>query len=316
MFSKRRTWLLGIVALAALAAALACGSSSSDQAPTTTDVTTAEPEVTIDPSNATIMLERTLCLEICPQYEITILGDGTVHYLGGHHVETTGLRTTTIAKEDVRLLLDRFEEIGFANLEDNYRCRALFDGSRTITSLTLGDATKKTVQRCSLDDETAPLQDLEYLIDEVTDSRQWIGLPEKVIEMSGGFYPTPDEEGCTPWPCTNYRLTVYRDGRVEYEGFQNVDVIGTRFGEISETDVLDLVDRYLANGFFDLPPDFHCQVTGVGATTTSVFLRTRSNGIERCHGAGGRLEPVRQMEIAIAELVGLEQWVGERPTTD
>ncbi len=311
MFTERRSWLLGIATLAAVAVALAaCGDDSPSEAPAASLTETATAETMVGLSDVTIMLERTLCLEVCPQYEITILGDGTVHYLAGHNVLTTGLRTTAITEEDVRLLLDRFEEIGFADLDDNYSCRALFDGSWTITTLTSGE-NKKTVQRCSFVNETRPLFELEELIDEITDSRQWVGLPETVIVMSGGFYPGPDDEGCSPWPCTNYMLTIFRDGRVEFEGLQNVDVIGTRSGEILEADVLDLVDRYLANGFFDLPPDFHCQVTGVGATTTSVFLRTRSNGIERCHGAGGRLEPVRQMEIAIAELVGLEQWVGE-----
>ena len=316
MFTKRNKLLIAIAAIATLAIALAAACSDSGDsppdAPTPTISPTATLESTVDLSDVTIMLERTLCLDICPQYEVTVLGDGTVHYLAGHNVLTTGLRTTSIAEEDVRLLLDRFEEIGFFILDDNYSCRALFDGSWTITTLTIGDD-EKTVQRCSFVDETRPLFGLEELIDEVTNSRQWVGLPETVIELSGGHYPGPDDEGCTPWPCTNYTLTIYSDGRVEYEGFQNVDVIGTRSGEISEADVLDLADRFLESGFFDLPPDFHCQVTDVDATTTSVFLRTRQNRIERCHGSipSGRLEPVRQMELAIAELVGLERWTGE-----
>ncbi|MCH8008789.1 MAG: hypothetical protein IIC91_07985, partial [Chloroflexi bacterium] len=234
----------------------------------------------------------------------------------GHNVLTTGLRTTSIAEEDVRLLLDRFEQIGFLDLDDNYSCRALFDGSWTITTLAIGDD-KKSIQRCAFVDETRSLFGLEELIDEITNSRQWVGLPDKVIEMSRGFYPAPDAEFCA-WPCTDYTLTIYQDGRVEYDGFKNVDVIGTRNDEISEADVLDLVDRFLESGFFDLPPDFHCQVTDVSATTTAVFLRTRENRIERCHTSlpGGPLEPVRQLELMIAELTGLERWTGEGPTND
>ena len=74
-------------------------------------------------------------------------------------------------------------------------------------------------------------------------------------------------------------------------------MIGTRSGGISEADVLDLVDRFLESGFFDLPPDFHCQVTDVDATTTTVFLHTRRNSIERCHTnlPGGPLEQVREI---------------------
>lgn len=263
-----------------------------------------------------IMLERTLCLEVCPQYEITILGDGTVQYLAGHNVETTGLRTTSITEENVRLLLDRFEQIGFLDLDDNYSCRALFDGSWTITTLAIGDD-KKTIQRCSFVDETRPLFELEELIDKITNSSQWVGLPEKVIEVSRGFYPAPDAEFCA-WLCTDYTLTIYRDGRVEYEGFKNVDVIGTRFGEISKADILALVERFEESGFFDLPSDFHCQVIDVSATTTAVFLRTRTNQIERCHTSApsGPLEPLRQLELVIAELVGLERWTGENPSSN
>ena len=257
------------------------------------------------------MLQRTLCFDACPQYEISVLSDGTVHYLGSHHVETPGLRTTTIPLGDVRLLLERFEQIGFFDLDDNYSCRALFDGSWTITTLAIGDD-RKTIQRCSLNDETAALFDLELLIDQVANSRQWVGLPENVIEMSRGFYPAPGAEFCA-WPCNDYTLTIYSDGRIEYEGIKNVDVIGTRFDEISEADVLSLVERYEESGFFDLPPDFHCQVTDVGATTTAVHLRTRDNAIERCHTSGPQspLEPLRQLELVIAELVGLARWVGE-----
>ena len=318
MFTRRRSWLAGMVALAVLAVALAAcsGDDAPAEAPTVPITPTTTPAPGVDLSNVRIMLERTLCLDVCPQNEITILGDGTVHYLAGHNVKTTGLRTTSIAEADVRLLLDRFEQIGFLDLDDNYSCRALFDGSWTITTLAIGED-KKTIQRCSFVDETRPLFELEELIDEITNSRQWVGLPEKVIEMSRGFYPPPDAEFCA-WPCTDYTLTIYNDGRVEYEGVKNVGVIGTRNGEISEADVLDLVERFLESGFFDLPPDFHCQVTDVSATTTTVRLRTRENRIERCHTSlpGGPLEPVRQLELVIAELTDLQRWIGERPAND
>ena len=302
-----------MVALAVLAVALAAcsGDDAPAEAPTASITATTAPAAGLDLTSVTIMLERTLCLEVCPQYEITILGDGTVRYLAGHNVKTTGLRTTSIAEVDVRLLLDRFEQIGFLDLDDNYSCRALFDGSWTITTLAIGED-KKTIQRCSYVDETRPLFELEELIDKVTNSRQWVGLPEKVIEMSRGFYPAPDAEFCA-WPCTDYTLTIYRDGRVEYEGFKNVGVIGTRNGEISEADVLDLVERYVESGFFDLPSDFHCQVTDVAATTTAVHLRTRTNRIERCHTSvpSGPLEPLRQLELVIAELTNSQHWVDE-----
>ncbi|MCI0776978.1 MAG: hypothetical protein J4N95_02260 [Chloroflexi bacterium] len=317
MLSEPRTCLLGIAAIAVLAFVLvSCDSDSPAEAPSASITPTTTPAPSVDLSNVRIMLERTLCLDVCPQYELTILGDGTVHYVAGHNVLTTGLRTTSIAEEDVRLLLDRFEQIGFLDLDDNYSCRALFDGSWTITTLAIGDD-KKSIQRCAFVDETRSLFGLEELIDEITNSRQWVGLPDKVIEMSRGFYPAPDAEFCA-WPCTDYTLTIYQDGRVEYDGFKNVDVIGTRNDEISEADVLDLVDRFLESGFFDLPPDFHCQVTDVSATTTAVFLRTRENRIERCHTSlpGGPLEPVRQLELMIAELTGLERWTGEGPTND
>ena len=191
MVSERRTCFLGIAAIGALAVALVACSGGSDS-------TAEAPTATADPALAgfVVKLTRVNCGWGCGWfYDVTIHGDGSVEYEGSGELDVVGPATATIPQEQVRLLSDRFDEIGFADLED-IRCTAS-DVPYSNLTLIREPGINRTIEFCNLRcdpvledpantlDEVLfdtcvfhsepALQDLAELIDEITDSQRWTG---------------------------------------------------------------------------------------------------------------------------------------------
>jgi Domain of unknown function (DUF6438) len=121
-----------------------------------------------------IFLQRTRCFGACPEYSVSIAGDGTVTYEGRSSVAVTGPRTRQISPASVRLLLEEFARAQFSTLKDRYRA-PVTDLPTTYVSLTIEGRTK-TVQ----DYFGAPkeLKDLEALIDDIAGTDRWV-LPQR-----------------------------------------------------------------------------------------------------------------------------------------
>ena len=131
-----------------------------------------------DLEEVVITLERTVCFGVCPEYKLTIYGDGSVIYEGTRFVMVEGKRTITISEEKVRQLLSEFKKIDYFSLNDNYEEFMATDMPSAFTSLTV-DGKTKTVRHYH-GDFSAPkeLTELENKIDEIVNSNQWIiGLP-------------------------------------------------------------------------------------------------------------------------------------------
>ncbi|MFC2024287.1 DUF6438 domain-containing protein [Chloroflexota bacterium] len=126
-----------------------------------------------DIKDVVITLERTVCFGACPEYTLTILGDGTVTYEGRRFVKIEGTITTTISEEKISQLLSEFERVDYFALNDSYEDFGATDMPSAITSLTINDVTK-TVRHYH-GDFTAPeqLTELENRIDEIVNSDQW-----------------------------------------------------------------------------------------------------------------------------------------------
>lgn len=75
---------------------------------------------TTPPQDVIITVERTICFGFCPDYRLSIYGNGKVVYEGHYHVQVEGTRTTYIPKRKVRELVAEFERIGFYEFDDNY----------------------------------------------------------------------------------------------------------------------------------------------------------------------------------------------------
>ena len=127
-----------------------------------------------DIKDVVITLERTVCFGYCPDYTLTIKGDGTVTYEGRQFVTIEGTRTTTVSEEKIRQLLAEFEKVDYFSLKDNYVERTITDAETVITSITV-DGKTKTIEHYH-GDFGAPnsLTELEDKIDVIINSAQWI----------------------------------------------------------------------------------------------------------------------------------------------
>ena len=125
-------------------------------------------------SNVQIRLSRGACFGFCPVYEVTISGNGDVHYEGRNFVNVVGERTATIPSEDVARLLARFDEVGFHHLRDSYRARISDLPTQSIT-LTRNGQTKTVVDYGGVDaGMPREVRELEAEIDRVAGTAQWV----------------------------------------------------------------------------------------------------------------------------------------------
>lgn len=80
-----------------------------------------------------ITLTRTMCFGFCPDYSVTITGDGQVTYVGRGFVNVMGEQHATIPVSDVQALLSRFDAVNFEQLHDEYRANITDIPTQTIT---------------------------------------------------------------------------------------------------------------------------------------------------------------------------------------
>jgi len=120
--------------------------------------------------SAIITIDRTVCFGSCPDYSLTIYGNGTVIYDGRNFVAITGRQTSTIPQEDVRELIRSFYSIGYFSLIDEY-VDQVTDLPTTTTSITIGGQFKQVINYYGAPES---LRQLENKIDETANSGIWI----------------------------------------------------------------------------------------------------------------------------------------------
>ena len=129
---------------------------------------------------SSITLQRTACFGVCPVYTVTIYPDGLVEFHGERFVTSLGDYTGRVPAGNFRQLAAFAEEIGFQEMEKEYRVRIEPDGTvirvsdlpSRITTLKFGDS-EKTVLNYFAGPEQ--LERFELLIDELSESARWIG---------------------------------------------------------------------------------------------------------------------------------------------
>src|SRR5882672_4970029 len=67
-------------------------------------------QATAVPRDFSITLERSGCVGNCPEYRVTILGNGSVQYEGRWYVRTQGIRRSTISQLDVEKLVHKIQD--------------------------------------------------------------------------------------------------------------------------------------------------------------------------------------------------------------
>ena len=126
-----------------------------------------------DITNVVVTLQRGQCFGICPVYNVTIYGNGTVVYEGIANVNTTGIRMSNISEYHVRQVLSEFKNINYFSLnETEIASHIVYDAPLFTTSLSINGKTQ-TIHHYETADPQA-LTGLENTIDEIVNSSQWV----------------------------------------------------------------------------------------------------------------------------------------------
>ncbi len=135
------------------------------------------PVETPPPSNdgpVRITLERGVCFGFCPDYTVSITGDGQVTYQGRRFVNVVGRQTATIPAADVQALLARFDAAGFERLNNEYRAHVT-DLPTFVVTLERDGHTKRVLDYggagAGMPESVRQLQDD---IDRVANTGRWV----------------------------------------------------------------------------------------------------------------------------------------------
>ncbi len=124
----------------------------------------------IDYQNAVITIRRGMCYGMCPDYTLTIHGDGKIEWDGRHFVYPKGFRRAEINPDDVKELVDEFYRIGYFDMKDEYTAN-ITDLPHTMTSIFVNGQTKQVIDYYGAPQE---LRQLETMIDDVGGAVNWI----------------------------------------------------------------------------------------------------------------------------------------------
>jgi hypothetical protein len=122
-----------------------------------------------------IVLERPGCAGACvgPDYTLTITGDGKVIFNGRGQTKIKGIVSSTLRREEIIELMREIRKADFFNLLDDYIVPDV-DVPTYKLSIHLGGKNKTVVNRYA----PARLWMLEWRIDQIVNSEQWVQWPK------------------------------------------------------------------------------------------------------------------------------------------
>lgn len=121
-----------------------------------------------------IQLSRSRCFGSCPDYQVSIRGDGQVDYDGRHYVAVTGHASRRIAPKRVRELYRRFLRANFFQFANDYTSR-ISDIPTVELSVFDGEHWKHVRDHAGhLGDMPAVVTELEDLVDDVAGTSEWV----------------------------------------------------------------------------------------------------------------------------------------------
>src|ERR1700730_2925658 len=113
--------------------------------------------------------------------------------------------------------------------------------------------------------------------------------------------------------CPVYTLTVYSDGKVEYEGKEHVKEKGARSSKIDEKLFLRLLEKADEIGFFKLNDRYEGRVTDLPTRITTVTKGDVSKTVRNYYGGPKGLHDFEQL---IDHVTNSAQWTGAHPDSD
>ena len=114
--------------------------------------------------------------------------------------------------------------------------------------------------------------------------------------------------------CPVYKLTIYGDGRVVYEGIRFVQVEGIIKATISEDKIKQLVLEFKRLDYFSLDSSYEeFNATDMPSAITSYTVNGKTKTVRHYHGDFSAPKQLTQLENRIDKIVGSEPWVNRYP---
>lgn len=116
--------------------------------------------------------------------------------------------------------------------------------------------------------------------------------------------------------CPAYKVTIYGDGRVEYEGKKDVKVKGKKRGSLKPADLRGIVSAFDKANYFAIESytEDHCSCTlctDMPTTITEIRAKGMSHRVEHYLGCRCAPKELWELEEAIDSVAGTEQWTGD-----
>lgn len=143
-----------------------------------------------------------------------------------------------------------------------------------------------------------------------------ISLPLLALSCSSPYTPKEPSDveiSLTRWgcfgTCPSYRVTIFGDGTVEYEGFFYVNVQGMVEASITQEKIGALLDAFEQLDFFNLPDEYTSMLTDGATYETTLRIGKKEKTVSRYICGPTELMDLEHM---IDDIVGTERWTGQK----
>jgi hypothetical protein len=132
------------------------------------------------------------------------------------------------------------------------------------------------------------------------------GTPTGAHELLASIERT----ACFGW-CPIYKLTVYRDGSVEYDGEDFVKTKGKAEGHLAPEQLSALDELFQQRDYFGLHDEYNdYSVTDMPSVNTSYSSGGKTKKIAHYLGDSHAPKELGEIEEGIDRIVKIEQWIG------
>ena len=112
--------------------------------------------------------------------------------------------------------------------------------------------------------------------------------------------------------CPDYKVTIFRDGIVEYQGEKFVKIVGRATGRLTRRQLAQLEELFRRNGYLGLESSYErVDATDLPSAFTSYSPASgETKAIRHYQGDRSAPEALTRVEQGIDRIVNIEQWIG------